>query len=413
MAEPLDWADLTDEQIATIITSPAREVDVGCELLNADLTVAEDISTDLKTDGADVTWNGLARVHRDCKITLSRVLPWGISLVRLYEIHTDKIGGGLSARRNIGAFCLTAPDQPLGEDPAAYAVTGQDRTYLLDRQVGRSYVVPATTNVVAALGQAITDAGLTGVRIDSTRADATVPTDMVWPLIPAAAISSADEAGVIDEVPADLGILTDDTASPATWRRIINDLAGLIGYRGVWADEDGYYRLGPYADPASRAPTFTMDATDTVSSVVAIDRTVTRDLWSTPNTWIFVRSNMPDVGGVPATPTEGDGLYTVVNTNDGPSSIEAMGGLAVPVQISYTAADQAALVTQGNARVAADKRATTTAKVNTVPFPQAGHFDVFTWRDDGLDESTWKVEATSWRMPLGGGDTEWTWTRVG
>lgn len=407
-----DWTDLDPDAQAALIAAPSLEVDAGCELLGFDLTVVEDISTDLDASTATVQWNGNATVHRGCSVTLSRRLNWGSDLIRLYQTLTDEVSG-VSARRNLGVFCLTEPDQPIGETPASYQVTGQDRLFLLNRQVGYSYVVYSGTNVLAALAQVFVDAGLTGVQIDSSKASATTPTDMVWPLIPATDTSSA--APTVTDTGSDA---TDPTA-PATWLRIVNDLGGLIAYRGVWADENGLYQLGPYTDPSSRAPTFTWDA-NSVTSVVGVQRTVTR---TTPNVnkWIFVNTSLPDTTmtdsssdeiDVPAVPVEGDGIYTVVNASDGPASVDARNGLVWPTQINYAAADQASLESMGDNRVAADKRTVATAAVTTAPFPAASHFDIFTWVDSGLDEQSWKVEATTWEVPLDGGDVSWGWQKV-
>lgn len=412
---PVDWSTLTADEQETLLLAVDLEVDAGCELLDfTDLSVVEDLSGLLDLSQSNVTWNGKATVHRDCSVTLARELSWGTALIRLFQVLTDAMSG-LSARRNVGVFCLTTPDTPLGTEvllpdgstSVLYKVTGPDRLHLLDREVGRSYVVTEGTGVLAALEQVITDAGLSGVLIDSTAEAATVPTDMAWPLIP-----SADTASSTDTVgPPDVTATSGSRAT--TWLNIANDLLGLISYRGAWCDDDGYYRFTPYADPSTQPPTWGWNADDPIVSTVLVDRTASRDVWKAPNRWIFIWSNMPtDGSGDEQTPTEGNGgVYIVDNVSDGPSSQAARNGLIFPTQVSFNAASADDLIAQGLARVAADKRAVTTYQVKTGPFPIAGHWDVFTYTDEAAGGSV-KVQATSWQMPLNGGPVTWDFEEV-
>lgn len=399
-----DWSTLSPTDLAALLSSPALTVTVGCELLGFDLSLVEDITTDLDPAGSDVTWTGAATVHRDCQITLARQLDWGNALVRIYRTYTDPLSG-LSARADRGVFCLTAPDLTAGESPQSWQITGQDRNYFLDRQVGAAYTAAAGTNVLVAIRAAFTAAGLTGVLIDSSRSDATIPSDMAWPLIPA-----SDAASTSDDTPADSGEVSG--SGPTTWLQIINQLLGLISYRGVWVDESGLYRCGPYHDPSTRPATFAFDATDPLRSTVAVGQVVHGNYWATdtPNLYTFIQSNLADSSdGTPAVPAEGAGIYTVT-VSDGPRAAANRNGLVWPTQISYTAASQTDLEAQGDARVAADGRLTITADASTVPFP-ASHYDVLTVTADALG-GTVKVEATAWTEPLDGSDVQWTWTVI-
>jgi hypothetical protein len=412
-----DWADLDPVDRASLLSSPKLEVTVGCELVNFDLTVADDdLATDLDPSSGTVQWTGAATVHRGCTVTLSRQLDWGNALIRLYRTYFDGLTG-LSARANRGVFVLMAPDRPIGETPQSWQVTGQDRLYLLNRQVGRSYVVPLLdgssnpTKVLAAVAQVFVDAGLTGVLIDSTRAAAVMPQAMTWPLIPA----QSDTAPVVP--PPDSGQGDTATSGPSTWQQIVNDLLGLINYRAVWCDENGMFRCDPYLAPESRQSAFTFDADDEFRSTVAENRTESGNYYApdTPNLYIFQWSNIPDVsdgagGTTPATPVEGNGLYTRP-VSSGPTSAAARNGLVWPTQVQLTAASQTDLVAQAERRVADDLRLVTTlSPLSTVPFP-ASHYDVLTVTDKALGGS-WVVEAQSWTEHLDGGDTEWQFQRV-
>lgn len=410
MAAP-DWSTLTVDQQTTLLTARFLDIVSGCELLGFDLTVQTDISSEFVPAGGSVQWTGNATIHRGCTCTLKRRLSWGIDQIRIYRTWTDPVSG-ISARANRGVFIVNSPGQDLGSDSPSYAVTGQDRMAFLTRQVGYSYVIAAGTNVLAALAQVFIDAGLpASALIDGSRADATVPTDMVYPLIP---VSDASSASAAVAVVADSGITASDSSSPATWVQIINDLIGLVAYRGVWADENGKYRCGPYANPASRTPTgiFTANKeTGTGAIRIRVARSVQRVV-NVFNKWIFTNSTLPDVAGVPAVPTEGAGIYTVENDTDGPSSIDAMHGLVSPTQISYAAADQAALEAMGDARVASDKRTVVTGSLSAVSYPPISHYDVFTLNDTALDEGTCTAEVTQWSDPLDSGSIALQWQKV-
>jgi hypothetical protein len=409
----VDWSELTTDQVKALVSAANVKTTTGADGLLSNLSFAQDLTKALDVSTASVEWDGASTIHRICRnLGLLTRLNWGTDLVRLYQTLTDPVSG-LSAKRNIGVFTQARPDQQLGVSPTTYQVAGQDRIYFLTRQVGYSYVIPAGSDVLTALGQVFTDAGIAAstVLIDGSAAGSTTPTDMVWPLI---ATSDASSAGGEQTTTSDSGTTTDDASGPTTWLQIINRLCGLIAYRGVWCDESGFYRLGPYADPGDRSPTFTFDATAR-ASLVSVNRVVSRPVAGF-NRWIFINSTLPDVDGVPAVPAIGAGIYQVDNTDDGPGSINALGGDPFgvwPTQISFAAADQASLEAQGNLRVAADKRVPASAKVATARYPAASHYDIFTWIDDGLDEGQWIVEATSWQMPLKGAEMTWAFTKVG
>jgi len=423
----LDWADLTADQAHTLLYSPTRQFDVGAEVLNADLSLVEDITQAVDNTTGDVHWLGNARIHRDVAVNLamSSELAWGTALLRIYRTVTD-LASGLSARKNRGVFCLTAPARPLGSvifnpasrlwDQYAYAVTGQDRLYLLDREVGYSYVQPkldASSNPVT-FGQAVAAVyaacGVTGFLIDSSRASQALPTDMAWPLVP-----SSDGSSTPLGAPTDPQLVPVAGSGATTWLDILNDLNKLVTYEPVWADEDGYLRHTPYRDPASVTPSDTFDV-DAAGNIVDPDRTITRDLYAAPNRWIGVWQNMPDDGsGNPQTPTEANGgVYIATNQTSGPSSIDALGGVPAgvrPKQYSVTAATSDDVAAQIEAQKAADMRVTTTIACKTRPYVAAGHFTRLTWRDTGLPADlapAVQVRAAEWTEHFDASDTEWT-----
>jgi hypothetical protein len=372
---------LTADQLK-LLTSPAVEVsDVGCDLLNADLSFREDISDDL-VDG-QITWTLHATVHRAVRLELTRPLRWGVDLVRPHMTMTDRLSG-LSSRWNVGVFALTTPERTVGETPETYDVSGFDRLHLLQRQVGRDYSVAAGVTYRQALLDTFAAAGLSGVLIDGAAADNTLPVTRTWRLV------------------GDRVADPDQTDTPVTWVRVVNDLQRAWNGRGVYADENGRYRCEAYQAPQVRAPEHTFDA-DSPVTIIGEDRTATEDVWGTPNRWVFRRTN----GG---TGVEGDGIHTIVNQSDGPTSINAR-GLTWTSVVDYEAASQAVLVALGNRRVVADRSITSRFKVTTGPWPCAGHGDVYAYRDVALGADR-KVQAVRWGFDLSGSDVEWEWEVV-
>lgn len=379
---------LTDAQRDILLGSPLHIEAAGAEVLRPDLTlntdygVAGDVSGDLAS--ASVQRNMLNTIHGTAHVGIARELRWGIDLLRLYM---DVSNGGPAERFYCGVYSLTTPGTPLGSTPITYDAQGLDRVYLLDRDVGDDYSVASGTTYYDALVQVFADAGLTGVFIDSAADDLTLPADKDWPFVG----RSSDP---------------DQTSSPVTWLRVVNDLQQAWNGQGVWADGDGILRCQRYQPPSERPPEFTFTFDDPLLSIVAPERSVVADFWKMPNRWIFVWKNRP--GG--ESNTEGDGRYTV-DLPDGDERSAASRGLVWAKRIDYDAASQDALEALGDRRVAEDTRLSSVLKVKTGPFPVAGHYDVFAYVDAAAGGSR-KVVATSWEFDLFGGDVSWTWETV-
>jgi hypothetical protein len=426
----LDWADLTSDQ-RRLLTRGQLELDVGAEILNPDLTVAQDISEAVDNTSGDVHWLGSARIHRDVSINLalSTELAWGNTLLRVYRIVTDQ-ATGLTARRNRGVFVLTAAPRPLGTrvfnpasrlfDQFAFTVTGQDRLALLNREVGYSYVQPMLdggdpVTVVQAIANVYTACGITGYLIDGSRATAVLPNDMAWPLVPADDSSSTPLGA-----PTDPQLVAASGTGATTWLDILNDLNALITYQPTYCDESGYLRHMPYIDPATATPVDVFDV-DEQGNIIDPDRTITRDLWAVPNQWIGIWANIPaDGSGNPQTPTTANGgVYVAQNDDDGPSSVTALGGVPAglrPKQFQVQAATSDDVAAQIEAQKASDMRTVTTISLQTTPYVAASHFDVFTYRDGGglppdLAPEV-QVRAAEWTENFDNSNTEWTWETV-
>jgi hypothetical protein len=365
---------LTDAAVMEAFTGPKDDWSAGCELLDSQLQVLEDISDDL-SDG-EIRRNNLDTIHGKCTLSLTREFAWGTALFRPYRVMNG-------IRFNLGVYSVVTPEYHHGVLPMEFTCQGSDRLYLLNREVGDSYEVAANTPYLEAVRQAITDAGLTGVLLDGTAQDKVLPSVRSWPLLPKNDEANRDES----------------SSGPTTWLRVVNDLLKAIGYRGIWADQEGRYRSEPYVPPAQRPSELTLDEGE-YTTIQGPDRRLTRDMWKTPNKWVTVQTNRAE--GAPA-PTEGDGIYTIVNQSDGPTSIDQR-GLVWARRYEVEAADQASLVAQGNQQMLRDRQITATWDITTAPLPVAGHFDVMTLVVDG---ASIKVQAHEWTLPLAGGDMSW------
>lgn len=366
----------TDAELA-ILTAASVSVSVGCELLDTSLAFVEDISDDLL--GGTVEWALYDDIHRACTLLISRTLSWGVDLVRPYMTLT---AGSSSARFDLGVYVLTTPLGVVGETPQTFDVQGYDRLRLLQRQVGADYSVAAGTTYRTAILDAFTAAGLSGVLIDGVAADNVLPAARSWPLV---ANRAADP---------------DQTDTPVTYLRIVNDLLRAISFRAVYCDEGGLYRCEAYRPPSSRAPEFVMTADDENATVVGEVRTVSYDVWSVPNRWVFRATNF-------GTGVEGNGVYTYPATG----KLDDGRDLAYTSVIDYEAATQAKLVELGDRRVAIDLAVARRVKFPTGPLPIAGHADVVTIVDAAAGLNN-KAQAVSWSMPLDGGDMSWTFEVV-
>lgn len=371
-------SNLTAAQVEAVLQSPSLSVDFGCELLDANLNVTEDISAEF--EGGSREWVLGATVHGTCRLSMTRELAWGVDLVRPYRLLTDPITG-VTARFNRGVYCLTTPEDVFGESVRTFQVTGADRLYLLDREVGDSYRVAAGTSYLTAVRDVITAAGLSGVLLDGTSTK-TLPVDRLWPFVPTGTDGKADQPGT------------------TTWLRIVNDLLDAINYRGIWADENGLFRSEPYVAPSARTAEYAFTADDPSTTLMGQSRTRVQDRWKAPNRWVFVQRNLP--GDPPPVPAEGAGIYTVPNST---------GGLTRTRTVVLDAAGQDELVAQGDRIVANDRRVSTLLRVSTAPFPLAGHADVYSYTDADLG-GTLKVQAVQWTEPLGAEDMTWAWEVV-
>jgi len=351
---------LTEAQVRDLLTRDDITITGGAELLDTSNRVVDDITDDLAAGVVD--WDNRATVHGSVRLSLQRELAWGRDRVRPYLTLSH---GAVEARFNLGVYVLTAPDTKRGEDPVTYEVTGYDLLQLLQTGPADTWVAEAGTSYLQAILDILdaADVGIT-VLIGGALGATYLPATRVWaPLSP---------------VP--------------SWRRMIEDLLTEAGWEPPWCTPDGALTSRPIQTLVDRPVEWTLDTTDPATNIVGEDRTLSIEAGDIANAWRFVRK------GMATPPVEGDGIYTVQNAGDGPTSqVEA--GRTIWKFVLVDAADQTALIAQGDKTVAADMAAVRTITLQLDPLPIMGQDDVFMYTDGGTSE---KVQAATWQINLDG-----------
>jgi hypothetical protein len=335
--QPIARSGLTADQVTSIIRdAPAVQLSAGLELLDMSLNVLADISDDF--GGGSVSRSSYDTLHGTASIIISRQLNWANAVIRPYVNLTD---GVITARFNEGAYLTSTPVTETGETPITWAVDGYDILHVLNTFVGDAYAVATGTAYLAAAEQILIDQGIKAYTIDQTAAAKVLDAPRVWVL---------------------------DTQT--TWLNVVNDLLAAVGYRGVYSDWDGNLRMEPYVSPTDRSPEFVYD-TGLTTSMLAPKATTTRDYFNAPNRWVFYWSKDPAT----APPVEGAGLYTFVNYDYGPTSVNARGRVITATPVQLDAVDQDSLIVQATSLIDADLRLKTTFSVSVFPNPLHWHFD--------------------------------------
>jgi hypothetical protein len=364
---------LTAEQVAWLIQgAPGITVGHGAEITD----LAQDDVTDLGGDfaGGTVERSGYATLHGTANFDIATPLEWGWAVVRPYMTITD---GLLVARFNLGAYFTNTPKRPTKEHPPTYAVTGYDLLYRLNQTVGDSFGVAKGATVLEEVENILVSRGYTKYIIDRARYDALVPDNRTWALDPA-----------------------------VTWLTVVNDLLAMIGYQGAWSDWDGFLRCEKYQRPDDRAHEWYLPS-GTFDSILGDDAEIEFDFHESPNRWVGIRSNNPE----DATPVEGDGVYTYVNDDVGPTSVSARRNLVITRQESLDVVSQADLVTRVQSMADADMSVPTTITTTTGPLPLAWHMDRYLIDDPDIGPVT-DVLGTAWSLPLNGDEMTHQWTAL-
>lgn len=324
---------ISDEMRAAL-TGPAPEFDFGVDLLDGQDRVVADISADVVSLSVERSMR--ADVHGSCDLTLTRDLVWGVDRVRPWV----SVNGHAWP---LGVFVLTTPEWTAGEEPRTRQAAGVDKLWLLQRQVGDTYVVPAGVSYLDAIRGVLTDAGVTGgLLLEGTRQDTLLTDPAVWVLL---------ESGY-------------------SWLDVANGLLGMIGYDALWVDEVGRFRSAPYRDPAEQGAVWVFDATDLLAGIVSEDRSLSLDVYDRPNVWRFVRNKDRALVA--------DDVY-VVDRSAGAS-------LPRPVVTYLDVEDRAALISEGDRIVAEDTQNESVVTLNISALPLT-HNDAVRVHDPSLGVS--------------------------
>lgn len=368
---------LSETQVRSLIRdSSALILGGGMERLDLSLNVLEDISADLL--GGSVARQSYATLHGTGTFRLLRRLDWGAAIVRPYITMSN---GVIGARFNLGAYSTATPAEPIGVEPRTYEVGAYDILLRLGQKVGASYAIGVGESYLAKAEEIFTGRGYTRYVIDQSAAGTLATTARVWPI---------------------------DTNT--TWLTIVNELAGAVGYQGVWSDWDGQLRLQPYQSPRDRFAEWVYD--DDIDTVMfGPNRLIERDFFDSPNRWVVMQSGQIDSGA----PIEGAGIYTYVNDSVGDTSVAARGGLVVTRFEQVDASSQAVLEARAQSMIDADMSVPTRIKVSLpAPNPLHWHFDRIQYNDVAAGPIR-EVVCTSWTMPIPNdkGDMALEWSDLG
>ena len=362
----VEGSTLTTAQIIALVEDEHVYVDGALDLLDENDAFVQDITDDFDVAGSSIELNPYRTIHRTCELRISKELVWGSARLKPYILLSNDASTWY--RWPLGVFLPNVPQREVHESPATWQVTGMDKLDVLNTPYGSSYGIDSGDAILAAVSAIITAAGETLINLNQSAAATTAPVSRVWTL--------ADEMTTLE---------------------ICNELLASIGYTSLWVDRDGYYRAQPYVTPSNRPLVWSYNA-NSATTTVAEYRTAIADFGTAANTIIGISDDPAD-----SIPTAGDGLYTLANNNDGPTSINQRGGRVIRKIIRGSFANQAALVTAVTAAMDAEKRVNTYIDLTVSPNPIHSQWDAVTYRDDAMSVNGTFV-VTSWRLPFDGSD---------
>lgn len=380
---------LTEAQVRGLLQSHSTiQIDYGAEALDADFTVVADISGYI-SGGSEIDSDATATVHRTCVLNIDAdVVDTGWSylsgFVRPYQTITD-VATGVTAKFYLGVYTLTTPTRTLGTTPATLQFQGYDLVYLLRQEVGDSYEVAAGTDPATAAADVI-GLAIPEVSVTVTPSGSTLPSQLSWPF---------------------------DASHPTTFLDIIQVLLASIGYREVWVDWMGTFRIEPFIDLQQESFEWTFNTADD-DNIVAENTTQDIDIYDVPNWWRFVMADLAD------TPVEGVSQFTWTDSSPlNPGSTVNRGRVIRHIEtVSVATYDD--LTTYGQRVIARTMSPGETFTAKTQPFPLAWHLDVIHFQSESLDTAlpltpggSRRVVSTTWKLPLDGqSDMEWTWQTI-
>jgi hypothetical protein len=364
------------------------QIKFGAFGLDENLAEVGDLSGYMQS-GSSISSDVTNTVHRTCslKIDADAVdIGWSYlsGFIRPYMDFID-VSTQKSARFHLGVYTLTTPQRVLGTSPAVLDFAGFDLVYLLRLPIGDSYEVAAGSDPAQAAADAIS-AAVPSAQVNYAPSGASLPGQLSWPF---------------------------DAANPVTWYDVVTTLLDTIGYRQVWVDWEGVFRVEPFLDVQDVTPEWKFD-TLAPDNIVADGGTQDVDIYNVPNWWRFVMADLT------ASPVEGITQFTWEDSSAiNPGSTQNRGRTQKKI-VSVSAVSYDDLVNFAQKTIVNDLAPAETFSVSTQPFPIAWHLDVIEYIEETLDQSlpvqqgtTRRVLATAWTLPLDGqSDMSWTWQTI-
>jgi hypothetical protein len=391
------------------LTEAVDELNALAETGNVEYSMQLFRCDDAGNEGEDLTpyvAKGSAVVSRDCpqevagklNVTLAKPLQWGADQVKpllLARSPERPLPGDAFVGFPLGQFVVTSPGRDNLDATGLYSVTGYDRCYLLQSKPARSFSFAAGSTYADAVLEVMRAAGVIGPA-------AALDTQVIFPgewaekVIPVGPGASFPMGGGQSHI------------------QIVNSLLKSSGCREIYTDpQTACFTIELIPVPAEETLAWRWQGTERVDPtpgwegwplrkiILYAQQAYTGDVYNATNRWVFIQS------GLTFQPVEGAGQYTVDNLGDPPAGQQVVGRVIADVQ-SLDASGQADLVKQGDAIVAAEKAKTETVRLETTPWPAAGHFDVFQYHHADLPFSPLRrLQAQSWTLPLDGSAMTW------
>ncbi len=362
---------LTDAQVEGLIKTDASiKIGFGMELIDRDLNILGDVTDNLRE--CSTSRDNTATIHGGCTFDISTQLPWGRAIVRPYMTIKNSL---ITATFHQGAFFTSTPNIRTDRTPRTYTVQGYDILNALNTLVGDSFAIGVGDNYLTVVESILTGQGYSQYSIDPTRASTNAPSAKGWPL--------------------------DETT---TWLQIVNELLAAVGYRPIYSDWAGRLVCEALVDTINSAAEWTYTRGKFDGQMVP-ESEITHDFFATPNRWVGVNGNTSTT----ATPTEGSGIYTYVNQNQGETSVAERGQVITKV-MTVDAADQSALVAAVLAQVGIDKNIGTTMEAQSSANPLHWHQD--TVSVETLELGIVRMKQVKWAMNLRTGGMSHSWAAI-
>lgn len=382
-------ASLTEDAVRGLLQSHSTiQIDYGAVALDSGFSVVADIAGYV-SGGSTVKCDSSATVQRTCVLNIDAdVTDTGWSylsgFVKPYMTITD-VATGTAATFDLGVYTLTTPSRSLQQTPATLQFQGYDLVYLLRQEIGDSYEVAAGSDPAQAAADVISLA-IPEVSVVVTPSGSTLPTRLTWPF---------------------------DASQPYTFLDVVQALLASIGYREVWVDWEGVFRIEPFIDLQAEDFEWTFNTADD-DNIVAEDTTQDIDIYDVPNWWRFVMADQT------ATPVEGTSQFTWTDSSPLNPGSTANRGRTIRRIETVSVATYDDLVAYAQRAIASTLTPAETFTVKTQPFPLAWHLDVIHFLDTSLGSAlpltpggSRRVVSVTWTLPLDGqSDMEWTWQTI-